>query len=71
MFFDWECELYRFVSKVIMFKKSLEFIKTIALCYSKQISPKVIRCVPRPLTWHISQIIIDILFLVVITCILN
>jgi len=32
---DWECELYWFVNKVIMFQKALQFIKTIAFCYNK------------------------------------
>jgi hypothetical protein len=32
---------------------------------------KVIGHVPPPLTWHISQIIVDVLFSVVSACVLN
>jgi hypothetical protein len=32
---------------------------------------RVIGLVPPPLTWHISQIIVDVLFSIVSVCVLN
>jgi hypothetical protein len=64
-------KLCKFTSKVIMFWESLQLQETIAFYHSKQIGPKVIGHVSFALTWHISLIIINILFLVVITCILS
>ncbi len=42
-----ECELCRFVSKVIMFQEAFQFWKAIAFCYNKHIGPRVIGHVPH------------------------
>jgi hypothetical protein len=61
----------RFASKIILFQKALQFKATIVLCYSRQIVVRVSGHVRPPLTWHISQIIIDVLFSIVNACVLN
>jgi hypothetical protein len=42
-----------------MFLKVLQFQKVIVMCYKAQIVVKVIKSVPPPLIWHISQIIMN------------
>ncbi len=54
-----------------MFQEALQFKSAIVLCYSQQIVVKITDCVPRPLTWHISQIIVDVFFSIVNACVLN
>jgi hypothetical protein len=55
-----------------MFQKPFQFRKVaIVFYYRKYIDPRVIGYVPLPLTWHTSQIIINIMFNVVIIYILN
>ncbi len=41
------------------------------MCYSQQIAVRVTSRVPPPLTWHISQKIIDVLSSVVSVSVLN
>ncbi len=54
-----------------MFQKALQFRSTIVLCYGRQIVVSIIGCVLPPLTWHISQIIIDVLSSIINVCVLN
>jgi hypothetical protein len=54
-----------------MFQKALQFWVTIVFCYNKQTTSRVIAQVPRPLMWHIYQIIVDFFFPIVIICVLN
>jgi hypothetical protein len=54
-----------------MFQETLQFQFAIVLYYSKQIVVKVIGQMPPPLTWQISQTIVDCPSLVVSTCVLN
>jgi hypothetical protein len=61
----------KFASKVIMFQDALLFQNVIVLCYSRQIAMKVVNQVPPPFTWHICQIIVDCLSLIVTICVLN
>jgi len=42
-----------------MFLKVLQFQKVIVMCYNTQIVVKIIKNVPPPLIWHISQIIMN------------
>jgi hypothetical protein len=42
-----------------MFQEALQFRSAIVLYYNKQNVVKVIGQVPPPLTWHISQIVMD------------
>ncbi len=42
-----------------MFLKVLEFQKVIVMCYNNDIVMKLIKNVPPPLIWHISQIIMN------------
>jgi hypothetical protein len=51
-----------------LFQEALQFKATIILCYNQQTIVKVIGRVPPPLTWHISQIIVDVLSC---ACVLN
>jgi len=62
---------YRFVSKIILFQEALQFRATIVLCYNRQIAMRTTNCVPSHLIKHISQIIVDVLFLIVSACFLN
>jgi hypothetical protein len=61
----------RFASKTILFQEALQFRATIVLCYNRQTTVRVTSLVLPPLTWHISQIIVDALSLVVSACVLN
>jgi hypothetical protein len=54
-----------------MFQEALEFKDAIILCYNKQNIFRINGKVPPFLTWHISKLIMDFLFHVVITCVLN
>jgi hypothetical protein len=54
-----------------MFQEALQFCFAIVLNYSKQIVMMVIGEVPSPLTWQISQIIVDFFPSIVSTCIRN
>jgi len=62
---------YKFASKIILFQKALQFRVVIVLCYSQQTVVRVIGHVPPTLTWHIYQIIINVLSLVINACVLN
>ncbi len=44
---------------------------TIVLCYNRQTIMRITDCVPPPLTWHIFQIIVDVLSSIVSVCVLN
>jgi hypothetical protein len=44
-----------------MFQEALQFQSTIMFCYSKQTIMRITGQMPPPLTWHISQIIMDCL----------
>jgi hypothetical protein len=63
--------IYRFASKVILSQKTLQYHKVIVHCYNGQIVVKISVCVPPPLTWHVAQIVIEVLSRVVTTCVLN
>jgi hypothetical protein len=54
-----------------MFQEALQFCFVIVLCYRKQNAMRVIGRVPPPLTWHISQIVVDCLSPIVSTCVFN
>ncbi len=62
----------RFVSKVIMFQDALQFKDAIILCYNRlnivRINSKV---PPSSYKWHIFQINVDCLSLVVSGCVFN
>jgi hypothetical protein len=60
-----------FTTKIILFQEALQLRATIVLCYSQQTTMKVTGCVLPPLTWHISQIIFDVLSSVVNVYVLN
>jgi len=61
----------KFVSKIILFQKVLQFKDAIMHSYSKQSLVRMTTRVPPPLTWHICQILIDCLSHGVTTCVLN
>jgi hypothetical protein len=52
----------RFADRVIMFHETLQFRTTIVLCYNKKTIVKVIGIMPPPLTYQISQSVVDCLF---------
>jgi len=60
-----------FVSKIILFQKALKFKKSIIFYYNKQSFVKMNARVPPPLTWHISEIIVDYFGPIVSAYILN
>ncbi len=64
-----------FVSKIIMFQEGLQFKDNckyvIILFYSKQNIFKINERVSPLLTWHISQIIMNLLSFVMNACVLN
>jgi hypothetical protein len=55
----------------ILFQEALHFQKVIVFYYSKQIIVRMIAWMPPPLTWHIFQIIVDVLSHVMSTCVFN
>jgi hypothetical protein len=66
--FNWECELCKFACKTIMFKKPFNFEKPLPSIITSKLV-EVISYVSLRCKWNVSQIIVDILSLVVITCI--
>jgi len=60
-----------FVSIIIMFQETLQFWEIIVLPHNKQIIVKLIGCMPPHLTWHISQIIVDCIYLLIYVYVLN
>ncbi len=54
-----------------MFQEALQFRYAIMFCYNKQTIVRVTSQVPPPLTWHISQIVVDCLLPIVSTCVIN
>jgi hypothetical protein len=54
-----------------MFQEALQFKNVIIFCYNMQNTIRINGKVPPIFTWHISQIIVDCLFLVVNACVLN
>jgi len=61
----------RFVFRIILFQKTLEFKHIIALCYGSEQSLAFQGHVPSPQVWAIAQIVADTLGLVVQQCVLN
>jgi hypothetical protein len=68
IFFYFIC---RFASKIILFQKAMQFKNTIMFCYSRHSLVRITIRVPPLLTWHICQIVVDYLSLVVTTCVIN
>ncbi len=60
-----------FASKIILFSEALQFKTTIIPFYNQQTWMKIPSHVPLALTWHRSQIIIDVLSWIVNVCVLN
>jgi hypothetical protein len=54
-----------------MFQEALQFKNDIIFCYNMQNTIRINGKVPPIFTWHISQIIVDCLFLVVNMRVLN
>jgi hypothetical protein len=54
-----------------MFQEALQFRSAIVFYYNKQIVVKVIGQMLPPLTWHISQTVVDCLSLVVSAYVIN
>jgi hypothetical protein len=54
-----------------MFWEDLQIKGDIILCYNRYNTVRICRRVPPLLTWHISKIIVDILFPIVTICVLN
>jgi len=59
--YDWRFYFCRLTSKVIMFQEVIQFQKDIVFYYNKHTDPKGTSHVPLPYTWHVSQIILNIL----------
>jgi hypothetical protein len=61
----------RFATRIIFFQETLQFKGTIVLFNSCQTIVKITIHVFPPLTWDVSQIIVDIFFLIVSACVLH
>jgi hypothetical protein len=61
----------KFFSKIIMFQETLQLWEIIVLPLNKQTIVKLIGCMPPPLIWHISQIIVDCISLLMYVYVLN
>jgi SNF family Na+-dependent transporter len=61
----------KIASKIIMFQVALKFRVAIVFYYNRQTTMRVVKQMRPPLTWHISQIIIDCLSPIVIAYVLN
>jgi hypothetical protein len=62
----------KFINKVILFQESLQYHEAIVHYYNRQTN--IVRTnvyVPPLLTWHVTQIIVDVLSPIVIMCVLN
>ncbi len=60
-----------FASKVILFQEALQYHEAIVHSYNKQIVVRISVHVPPPPTWHVAQIVVDVVSLLVTTCVLN
>jgi hypothetical protein len=56
---------YRFASKMLMFQETLQFWETKIKCY------EAINRMRLPLTWNITQIIVDYITYVVFACVFD
>jgi hypothetical protein len=63
--------LCRFASIIIIFQEALQFKDTIMFCYNRQSAIRMTTKFPPPWTWHICQIVVDCLSLILIVCVLN
>jgi hypothetical protein len=54
-----------------MFQETLQFWEIIVLPHNKQTIVKLTGCMPPPLIWHISQIIVDCISLLMYVYVLN
>jgi hypothetical protein len=54
-----------------LFQKALQYHEAIVHFYSKQSVVRISVRVPPPPTWHVAQIVVNVLFVVVTTCVLN
>jgi hypothetical protein len=54
-----------------MFQETSQFCYVIMFYYNKQTIVRVTCQVPPPLTWHISQIVVDCLSPIVSICVIN
>jgi hypothetical protein len=69
--FSYQFFFCKFVSKIIKFLKTLQFWEAIVVYCIKQTIFKIISCASLFLSLHIFQIIVDCVFLLVTTCLLN
>ncbi len=60
-----------FISKVIMFKETLEFKNAIILCYDKQNSIALQQIIPKAQVWVIHEVITSTLNHIVLTYVMN
>ncbi len=60
-----------FASKVILFQEALQYYEAIVHSYNKQIVARINVFVPPPPTWHVAQIVVDVLSLIVSACVLK
>ncbi len=49
----------KFVNKVIMFQKTLEYRGAINLCYGKQENQELQGCVPNTHTWAVCKVVVE------------
>lgn len=59
------------LAKVFMFQETRQFWEIIVLPHNKQTIVKLIGRMPPPLIWHISQIIVDCISLLMYVYVLN
>ncbi len=56
---------------MILFEEALEYCEAIVCCYSKWTIVRIYVHVPTPFTWHVAQMVVDLISLVVSACVLN
>jgi hypothetical protein len=61
----------KFVNKVIMFKKTVEFNNVIIFCYRRQKFVVLQKKIPKAWVWAITEAIICILNPIVLACVMN
>jgi hypothetical protein len=64
-----DMQVYR--SKVILFQEALQYCYAIVHCYIRQIAIRINVHVLDLVTWHVAEIVVDILSIVITTYVLN
>jgi hypothetical protein len=61
----------KFANKVMLFQKTLQYYEAIDNYYNRKTTIMISACVSHPSTWHVAQIVVNVLSHVVSACVLN